>query len=58
MIAAGWRSQAAPRMRKDRFCMSPDKRLIPLQTTQTAAEIPLTNWKLLDAVPWKIFNAD
>ena len=24
MIAAGWRSPAAPRMRKDRFTLSPD----------------------------------
>ena len=34
------------------------QRFFPLQTAQKTAEIGLTNWKLLDAVTWKLFNAD
>ena len=34
------------------------QRLVPLQTPQPAAQNPLTTWKLLGAVPWKLSNAD
>ena len=42
----------------ERHLPKAQRRTPPLQTPETAAEIPLTNWKLLDAVPWKLFNAD
>ena len=34
------------------------QRFVPLQAAQETAESGLNKWKLLDAVTWKLFNAD
>ena len=32
--------------------------ILPIQAAAETTEIKLTKWKLLDAVTWKLFNAD